>query len=40
MTQILGVRNKGKSDACYYSPRGACNYESSGDCVSCALYKR
>ena len=28
-----------KSDACYYNPRGACNYESSGDCVSCALYK-
>ena len=33
-----------KSDACYYNPRGACNYEtssdgSSGDCVSCALYE-
>ena len=40
-TRSAGQR---KSDACYYNPRGACNYEtssdgSSGDCVSCALYE-
>ena len=40
-TRSVGQR---KSDACYYNPRGACNYEISGDelhgdCVSCSLYK-
>ena len=28
-----------KSNACYNNPKGACNYEQSGDCVSCSLYK-